>query len=185
MTAKDNLQKKVTEDSEKMWKMKRDLTKLKEQIEREKEKISENEKVREVLITKIENLKIEENNTRVDMEKKKEVFERASKKLEKIRDVAVNKKSIQLNESNALYYEIEIVKEQTRNLYLKNAMLALCNESSKLKNILSNSLTEYGITIPSRTLSEKIDSISQSQSQSQLSITSRKSLVSNNDKLKK
>ena len=155
-----------------MWKMKNDLTKFKEQIVRENEKIDENNKIKDVLSNKIHMLKSEVNNTVIDMEKKKDIFERARKRLSKISETLSVKKPDFKLEDSALGYEISIVKEQTRNMYMKNAIFALINENYKLKNILSNSLPEHGINVPSRQQSEKMDSVSH------ISISSKKSLIS-------
>lgn len=153
--------------------MKNDFTKLKEQIIRETQEIEKNSKTREVIENKIYMLKSEVNNSTVDMEKKKEVFERAMKKLNRVVELTKSKKpELDIDNDSGLAYEIKIIKEQTRHNYLKNAIFALSNENPELKQSLGNALQEFGIVMPSRSQSERMDSVSQ------VSLSSKHSKVS-------
>jgi predicted nucleic acid-binding Zn-ribbon protein len=106
------------------------------------------------------NSKIEEFSPQVEKMKKEiddvqEKFTRSEKRKKASNDKVKRMKT----DNTTLDLEINLFEQKTKNQFLMNAVSILCNEIPELKNAITGSLQEKGISIPSRPNSEKISNL--------------------------
>jgi hypothetical protein len=162
-------------DRKEMFEMKRELTTLGDEIQRER--ISFEEKERNVFIIIIKKQYLEKNVNEVynkyEISQKEradrlEKFGRSDKKFNQLK----TKTNVDLD-SSELGLELALQKKVLKNKFLKNALNFLCEEIDELK-IITGDLQEYGIEIGDKQLSDK----SVSSLNSVVSRSSKRSLKS-------
>lgn len=161
MTFKEELQNKVSDESQQMWEKKNEFKKLNELFSRERDQISEKLKARDILANKIDVLNNDLNGINTNLLKSREKLNRAKDSENRIIKNAKKKKTdFSIEENSNIDIEIKLVQEQIKNQYLVNAIAILCNENPEFRNAINNPLQERGINIPNRPISEKSETIS-------------------------
>ena len=170
MTFKEELQNKVSEESQQMWEKKNELKKLNELFSREQDQISEKLKARDILANKIDVLNNDLNGINTNLLKSKDKLNRSKEAENRVIRNAKNKKpDFAIEENSNIDIEINLSNEQIKNQYLVNAIAILCNENPEFRNAINNPLQERGINIPNRPISEKSETISNMSGQSRRS----------------
>lgn len=167
---KEELQQKVSQESEEMWSKKTELKKLNELFQKESEQINEKVKAKDVLSNKLDYLGNEIGGISLNLQKTKEKYDRAVENDSRVlKNAKLKKPDFSIQPDSNIDLEIKLMEEQVRNQYLMNAISILCNENAELRNAINNPLQEKGINIPNRPVSEKSDTMSHVSGRSRFS----------------
>ena len=153
---KEEIEKKVSEESDDMWIAKNKLRSISEQIERDMYTINEKEAQSRILYEEIQRLDDSLATVNSDLMKAKHSLQVQKDGTKSTLDRAVKEKpGFEIKENSNIDLEIKLRQENKRTEFLIRAITILCKENTQLYEAINNPLQERGIKIPNDLQSEK------------------------------